>query len=345
VDGGSEHGALVRESAIFWGVALVLVALVAAAVKGAQVLLLTFFAVLLGTTLRGAAERTARRLHVRVAWGLVACCAALVLLIAIAVMWIVPSVGGEVSELGNRLHTAMSELERRLSRSSATRHLFAGATDLGGLLRQHLQQTTGFLLSAAGALGAALFVAVIALYVAASPDTYRRGALALLPAARRPSVAEVLDELAHAMRRWMLTRIVAMTLVGLATWLGLALLGVPLSAVLGLIAGVLEFVPNIGPLVAMIPGLLLAVTVSPMTPLYALVVYLVVGALDGYVLAPILQKRALETPPALVLALQLLFGAFWGIIGVLSATPLLGCALIVVRRFATRSVIDAADRA
>lgn len=68
-----------------------------------------------------------------------------------------------------------------------------------------------------------------------------------------------------------------------------------------------------------------------------------IGAIDGYLLAPILQKRALETPPALVLAFQLLFGAFWGIIGVMFATPLLGCALIIVRRFATRGVVGEAE--
>lgn len=117
----------------------------------------------------------------------------------------------------------------------------------------------------------------------------------------------------------------------LLTWAGLSLLGVPLALTLGLLAGLLNFVPNVGPVVAAFPAVLIALTQSPQQALYVFLLYLVLQSVDGYVFTPLVQKRTVELPPALTITAQVLFGVLLGGAGVVLATPLTAATLVLVR--------------
>jgi predicted PurR-regulated permease PerM len=190
---------------------------------------------------------------------------------------------------------------------------------------------TGALSFIAG-LAEAIIVLAVAVYLAMSPETYRRGLLRLIPPARRDQTEEALDAAGNALRNWLLGQGVAMLGVGIATTLGLWLVGVPTPIVLGVIAALLDFVPFFGPIVAAIPGVLLGFQESPQTALYAALVYLVVQQLEGNVLQPLAQRWAVHIPPALSLLAVVAFGLLFGIVGILFAVPLAVVTMVLVRK-------------
>jgi predicted PurR-regulated permease PerM len=126
-------------------------------------------------------------------------------------------------------------------------------------------------------------------------------------------------------------RIILMVSNGLLTTLGLALLGIPLAFVLGVIAGLLNFVPNIGPLIGAIPAVLIGLMQDPATGLYVALLYLVLQMVDGYVLTPLVDQRAVSTPPALIITFQVFMGLVVGALGLLLATPLAAVLLVLVK--------------
>ena len=192
-------------------------------------------------------------------------------------------------------------------------------------------------------MGALIYLLFVAIYYAFSPSTYRRGVIALVPVARRARANAILDQLGTTLRRWVWARMVSMTALGVASSVGLALLGIPLAMTLGLLAGTLLFVPYLGALAAGIPALLIAATVGPYHVLWVLLLYIAIHAADGYLIDPALQRHAVRLPPILVLASQLLFGALWGVIGFTFATPLVGSLVVLVRMIYVEDVLHASD--
>jgi predicted PurR-regulated permease PerM len=316
----------IRSILTFWcigaGLAIALILVWAAP----QALLLMFAAALVGTSLRGVAEWVGRRCHCRATIGLALTLVAIVLVTAGAVVWIVPRVVAQVGELHGEIADAISVAREQLAAGGIN----VPDPDLQALAG-YARHAAGLLATGAGLVGGVLFVAFLALYLALSPDLYRRGFVAIVPTRYRGTADACIGALSSTLRRWMVGRLVSMTVVGVLTATGLWLLGEPLPVTLGLFAAALDFVPNVGPLVSAVPALLLAAPLGIQHVLLVAGLYILVNILDGYVLSPWLQERAVSTPPALVIAGQVLFGALFGILGVMLATPLVASLLVVVR--------------
>ncbi len=182
-----------------------------------------------------------------------------------------------------------------------------------------------------GALANTLLIVFLGLYLAADPQLYRRGLLHLIPTAARDRTGAALDRAGHALKRWLLGQFIAMIGVGVVTWAGLYLLGVPQALSLGLIAGLLEFIPFIGPILAAIPAILVGFAQGGMTPLYIGLLYLGVQQVEGYLLMPLVQKWAVSLPPALTILGVVVFGLLFGPLGVLFATPLMVVVMVLVK--------------
>ena len=150
---------------------------------------------------------------------------------------------------------------------------------------------------------------------------------------------EVWNAVGDTLRRWLVGRAVLMVVNGVMTAAGLWLLGIPLALTLGTIAGLLNFVPNIGPIIAGVPAVLIAWTMGPMPALYVLVLYIVLQSLDGYVLTPLIQQRTVSLAPALTIAAQLLFGVLAGTMGLLLATPMTAAALVLINKLYLEDVL------
>lgn len=194
------------------------------------------------------------------------------------------------------------------------------------------------LLSVGGGVADLVVVMFAGVYLATQPNLYRTGAVQLVPPRRREIVQEAMMESERALRLWLKGQAISMLVVGLLTGIGLWLLGVPSAMALGLLAGLLEFVPFIGPLIAAIPAILLSLAAGPEMTLWVCLLYLAVQQFEGSLLTPLIQQYVVELPGALLLFSLLGFGMLFGTLGVILAAPLAVVTLILVKRL---YVIDA----
>ncbi|MBC8067928.1 MAG: AI-2E family transporter [Deltaproteobacteria bacterium] len=193
--------------------------------------------------------------------------------------------------------------------------------------------------AAIGGIATLLLVPIFGVFFALSPKQYIDPLMHLLPESRRARVREVVVATGHALRSWFVGRFVSMTVVGLGTGLGLWAAGVPMPAGLGVIAGLLSFVPNVGPLLAAIPGVLVGLSESPSTALWAVAVYVGIQGIDNYLVSPFVDQRSVDVPPATQLGAQLLLGFAAGGIGVFLATPLMIIIIVAVQALYVQDVL------
>lgn len=179
-----------------------------------------------------------------------------------------------------------------------------------------------------------------ALFLAAQPKLYRKGLLILIPRSRRELGGEALDDSGRALKLWLVGQLISMGIVGVLTMAGLWLAGVPTPLALGILAGLMDIVPYVGPVFAAIPGLLLALLEGPETALWALVVYVTVQQIEGNIILPLVQRRMVTLPPALTIFAILAGGVLFGVMGVLLAAPLLVVIYVLVKRLYVREALD-----
>ena len=224
-------------------------------------------------------------------------------------------------------------------------------TTVGSLLAEQidtLRNNVGRIATSAGAMAMTfsgglmnlLLVLIGAIYIAAQPGMYRAGLLQLIPKPVRDVSADALDSSARALRLLLGGQLVAMAVVAVLTGIGLWLLGVPAAFALALIAFLLDFVPIIGPIAAAIPGILLGFTVSPQVGLATTALYIVIQQIESNLLQPLIQQRAVELPPALLLFSLLVFGSLQGFAGLLLAAPLTVVLYVLVKRLYVRELLD-----
>lgn len=171
----------------------------------------------------------------------------------------------------------------------------------------------------------------VGLYVAFDPHLYTWGIVKLFPKDRRHRATEALDQLRYALSRWIIGRLASMTIIGVITAIGLALLGVPLPVTLGVLAALLTFIPNIGPLLAAVPQALLALNVGTSTVLWVILLNIVLQGVESYLVTPLIQRHEVTLPPALTITAQLLLGATIGVIGIMMAAPLTAAVMLLVQ--------------
>jgi predicted PurR-regulated permease PerM len=176
-----------------------------------------------------------------------------------------------------------------------------------------------------------VIVVFVGLYVAADPDVYARGLVRLVPMPRRRRAREVLEALARTLRRWLVGKLLGMAVIAVATWAGLSLAGVPLALVLGLLAGLLNFVPYLGPMLSFVPALPLAIPEGATTVGWVLGLYVGIQMAESYLLTPLVDQQSVALPPALTITAQVLLGVLLGWLGLVLATPLTAAALVLVR--------------
>ena len=179
-------------------------------------------------------------------------------------------------------------------------------------------------------LGDVVVVVFTAVYLAASPAIYRRGVVLLVPPRGHDRAREVLDVMGDSLWKWLIGQIAAMVIVGALTTVGLMLLGIPSALALGFLAGLLEFVPLIGPVMAAVPGILIAFAQSPQDAIWVAVLCLVIQQTEGNLITPLMQKRVVDLPPVITIGAIAAGGLLFGILGMFLATPLAIVALVLV---------------
>lgn len=238
----------------------------------------------------------------------------------------VPAIMEQANDFAEQAPAAVETLRQRVAEVPWLERLLAGAVPSG----ESGSLAAGAVSSTFGTLGNLVIVLFIGLFGALDPDLYRRGVQSLLAPSLRPRAREVMDEVGETVRGWLTAKLISMALVGVLTGLGLWAIGVPLPLLLGLIAGLLAFIPNLGPVIAAAPAILLAVPEGGQAVLLVVALFVAVQTLESYVVTPLLQQRTVSLPPALVIVVQLLMGILFGLIGLVLATPFAAVAMTVI---------------
>lgn len=301
-----------------------------------HILILVFGAVLVAVILRSIAHPFMRR-GVPEGWAVLIAVLLLLLGLAAAFLTFGAQVIGQASALSEAIPAALESIQAQLAQWGFADELQRWTRSANTSL---LRQLGGFASTFTGALANALLIIVGGVYIAAQPRLYRTGIIKLVPPKGRDLAHQAVDDSVKGLRMWMLGQLVSMLIVGMLTGLGLWLLGVPLALTLGLLAALLDFVPIVGPIVAAVPAVLLALVISPELALWTAGLYLLVQQIEGNVVAPIVQLKAVDLPPALLLFALVAFGLLFGIPGVLFAAPLTAVLYILVKRLYVRETLN-----
>jgi predicted PurR-regulated permease PerM len=240
---------------------------------------------------------------------------------------------GEFAELAQRLPTAWADVQARLAQSPTGAAMLERAQGLAPSGQSLVNAATTALAAVGGAVSGLAIVLVGGLYLAAQPRLYQGGLLRMIPDRSRSQVAETLDAVTVSLRNWLKGQALGMLFVGVATGLGLWLVGVPAAWAIGLVAGLAEFVPYLGILVAGIPAIVLGFGQGTDTGLWTIAVLIAVQQIQGNLVMPLLQNRMVDLPPAITIFGIIAAGILFGVAGVLLATPLTIVVLVLVRRF------------
>jgi predicted PurR-regulated permease PerM len=330
-------------TARFWAVGLLFVGLMIGAGWIADILLLAFAGLLIATLLLAISELVGRVLAVSHGWR-VAISAFFLAGALAATGWIlVPRLTHQAEQLRRDLPKSIAALKKDVEQYPwgrwATSHIrnpiefVAGKQDV-------FSRMTGVVSGTLAGLGAIIVITFAGLYFAAQPTLYREGLLRLVPAGSRADARSVLLRMGHELRSWLVGQLIAVTFIGVVTWTGLWLMGVQLALTLAVLAAVLAFIPNFGPIIAAVPAVLLALLDGPTKALQVTGLYLAVQTVESYLITPLVQQRAVSLPPALTLFAQLAMGALMGGVGLALATPLTVVVLVAIRRLYIEEVTD-----
>nr|WP_100177393.1 AI-2E family transporter [Bradyrhizobium nitroreducens] len=198
-----------------------------------------------------------------------------------------------------------------------------------------VSQTFKLLLGTIHGVGNIFIVLFLGFAFAAQPAVYHDGLLFLAPARHRTRVTLIIDRISETLERWLIAQIIVMLAVGVVTWIGLLLIGIPGSFILGIQAGLLAFIPTVGAIIAGVIVVLASLASGWVPALSAFLLFMGVHAMESYVLTPVLQRQALDIPPATLFAFQILLGVVFGIWGLALALPLVAIAKVMIDHFKT----------
>ena len=315
----------IAKAAVWLGMALAIVGVIVLA----QPLLLIVGGAIFAVFLYGGARLLGRYLPIPRGWRLV-----LVLLLGFGFIgWVFWFAGTTIAAQAEALRAVVTAQFGRLMQFAGSLGLVPPAemtSNLGSQLLGGVGRLTSAVGTAIGALTSVIAMIVIGIFLASEPRIYDRGIAWMLPLRLRTGFYRVAEHVGFTLRRLLFGRLVGMIFEGFFTWLMLSLGGVPMAGLLGLVTGVLAFIPNIGAITSGVLMVAVGFSAGPHQGVYAIFVYFFVQNIDGYLVVPYIARRTVDLAPAVVLAMQLLMGALFGILGVLFADPILATLKVVL---------------
>lgn len=328
-----EERRFLHRVALFDGVAVLFLLVLGAFWYASNVLLLIFACVLFSIFLYDLAARLHRHLHVPRRLALPLVVGMLLLLFGLGGWLTAPQIARQAGQLASALPDTLERLFDEMRQIEFLGRLLQELPppeELRAKLTSMLPRAGLFFSGILGALGNALIIVFVGVYFAAQPHIYIDGIVTLIPQRRRQRAREVLDEIRHTLALWLLGKMCSMLVVGTATTVGLMLLDIPLALMLDILAGVLDFIPYLGPIIAGVPAVLIAFAENPTLALYVILLFLAVQIGEAYLLSPLIEERVVSLPPALTILMQVLLGTLFGMAGIALATPLTAVLAVLV---------------
>jgi predicted PurR-regulated permease PerM len=314
-------------------ISLLLIGVACLFVAGMNVFLQAFGGLLFAVFLSALADWLSRHTRLSYGWALAVVVTVLILLAGGFGYLLWNRLSGEAAALTTKLPASLSKIKEYLKQYAWGNYLLQQVPGAASSLAQagEFSRITGLISGVASFLITVVVVIFVGIFGAAEPRLYREGLLLLVPPHHRPRVREALEALAVNLRWWLLGQVCLMIIIWITTTLGLWLIGVDLALTLGLIAGVFEMVPYVGPWLSAIPAALVALLLSPWHLLGVLGLYLALHIMEGYLLLPLIQRRAVLMPPALTLVAQVLLGEILGLMGLFVAAPLTVSGVVLLK--------------
>lgn len=338
--------ALIRETVVILGITVLALFLGVVVWYAVDLLLLVFAGALLAVFLRGLSDGLSRHTPLSDSWSLAVVVLTLLAVFGVGAWLLAPEVSVQLDQLIEQLPRSVKQIKTLIGHYEWGRHLVANMPNAGEMIPDQIQGLGNVLGKAAsffsmtfGAIAGFLLFLFIGLFFAAEPSLYINGLIRLVPMAKRTRARAVLDAIGQALRWWLIGRVFSMAVVAVATAIGLQLLGMPLAIALGLIAGLLSFVPGIGPILAIVPAALVALLQSPLQVLYVVVLYVAVQLVEGYLLMPLVQRYTVALPPVLAVVGVVLLGVLLGGLGLVLAAPLTIVVFILVKMLYIEDVL------
>lgn len=288
----------------------------------------TLLAIILHACALGVERHTPKNIGPRLSY--TATVLGIVLVACLAAYWIVPRAISEVGQMTQIIPQSLAQLSAYLDRTDwgryaeRTAHHVMRASNAGSRISTATEDI-------GTVVEDAVVILVVCLYGALNARGYSKGLLVLIPERRRPAIANVSQGVTYTLRWWLIGQLIPMAVLGVASMIGLWILGVPLAFTLGLLTGLMIFIPYVGSWIAFVPTVLVSLTQGLDTAIYVTVLYLVIHVIEGYVLTPLVQKRAVLLPPVMTILAQLFMWKVVGLLGVALATPIAAASLVLVK--------------
>ncbi|MGB7841251.1 MAG: AI-2E family transporter [Salinimicrobium sp.] len=302
-----------------------------------SVFILVLGGALIATYFRGLAGLIKKKTHWK-SWVAMTISVGGTLLLFTGIFWLI----------GSEAQSQMSQLTKTLPATYENAKEYLNKTWLGQETIKMISDTgadgkmtsvfSSFFRTTFGILGDIYVILLVGAYLTAAPYLYTTGIKRLVPPKGRGKADDVLEHLGRSMKQWILGKIFAMFVVFVLTSIGLKILGIPMWLALAIIAGFLNFIPNFGPMIAMIPAVLVALSQGPQTALIVVGLYIVVQFLESNLITPKVQQHLTSVPPALIITSQLIVASFAGIWGITLATPIILIAMILVQELYVKQI-------
>ena len=323
-----------KRAGVVWAVGVLIILLVVGVCYAIDVLLLAFVGVLFAILLRSVSDFLSTHTGMGEKWSLAATVLLLMALFAVGVWLLIPSIAEQTDELRQTLPKSVEQLEGQVKRYEWGRWMLNKAPEPAELIprrRDLFSRITGVVSGTLGTIGIVIVIFFTGLFFAIQPRLYTEGMVKLVTIRKRDRAREVIGQIGAELQWWLVAKLTAMVFVGGLTWLGLWLLGLGIALTLAVLAALLTFIPNFGPIIAAVPAVLIGLLDGPATAVWVVVLYVAIQTIESYVLTPLLQQQAVSLPPALTITTQRVMAVFVGGIGLALATPLTVVVLVLVR--------------
>lgn len=239
------------------------------------------------------------------------------------------------TKIQHQINALSQDFPRLISKlESQVRQLPMGAKMLDNVSGDNSQKVVttaqNFFRTSFGVLGDIYIIIFLGIFFTVSPSLYKNGIIKLVPRKGQPKAREIIDRLSQVLKGWLKGMMIAMVLIAVLSFTGLTIIGIPMALALAVIAGILNFIPNFGPIMAMVPAVLLGLVDSTQTAIIVAALYILIQTLESNVITPTIQRRMINLPPALLIISQLLMGTLSGALGIILATPMLAIIMVLV---------------
>jgi predicted PurR-regulated permease PerM len=320
-------------------IATLLISFILIARVAFDVLMMALAGSLMAVYFHGLGDLIEKKTKLSRKYAMVISVAGTIILIAGSLWFIGAKIQSQVAELNNTLPATINSAKAKLAETPIGKKVLDYSS--GDNSKKLVDTAQTFFSTSFGVLGDLYIILFLGIFFTASPSLYKNGILVLVPSDRKALASHILNRISLSLKGWLKGMLLSMVLITILITVALSIMNIPVAMVLGFITGILEIIPNLGPLIAMIPGVLLSFTIGTGTAVVVSLIYIVSQTIVANIVTPLIQKKMINLPPALTLISQLIMGAVSGALGIILAVPLLAILIILVDELYVKKIDQA----